>query len=332
MLAVKEIEKLTKEAQKECESLEDDQSKVLQEEENERKEEAVRLAEEEVQREIEKSRQAAEALLQEEKAKASALNRILEESQGVFLEAKNTLQKEFDDYVLEAMAKEKRQFLEQIEEQMVEAASNFDKDIIRAQRDLEKARSSSQRAESKFANAESEYKALLKTEDEEGPPKEGSVDSPSKLSALVNSIISNNKRNASEAQIFSSSLVSNSVEVISEMEDRLQISTDPKYYRTNEEWSSTASRVSCLSDALFPEPSDCPYFQHGERKHSLLGASVKEYVRDKQRRLLDRWAELAEEYEVRKRLYERQQKKLAKKGQQRGSISNAGRKSIFGDN
>ena len=121
------------------------------------------------------------------------------------------------------------------------------------------------------------------------------------------------------------------MEVISDTEERLQISTDPKYYRTNEEWSSAASRVSCLNEALFPEPSDCPYFQHGERNHSLLGTSVKEYVRDKQRRLLDRWAELAEEYEVRKRLYERQQKRLAKKGQQRGSISNAGRKSIFGD-
>ena len=52
MLAVKEIEKLTKEAQKECESLEDDQSKVLQEEENENSLEALNNSFQEYEREI----------------------------------------------------------------------------------------------------------------------------------------------------------------------------------------------------------------------------------------------------------------------------------------
>jgi hypothetical protein len=45
-------------------------------------------------------------------------------------------------------------------------------------------------------------------------------------------------------------------------------------------------------------------------------------------RLVNYWTELAEEYEVRKLLYDKQQSKLAKKGKQRG-VSVSSRKSIL---
>lgn len=330
MRAITEIDNLTKETQKKFDSLQDDKSRVLKEEETERKEKAVRQAEEEVQRQIEKSRLEAEAMRQEEKEKESSLKKVLEESRDSFLEAKRAVQKEFDDYVVKERTKEKEQFFEELEEQMAEASINFEKDIGRAQRDLEKAKSVCERVESKFATVESEYKSLLESQNGDGVSKEAPKEASSELSDLIHSVTANNKRKASEAQIFSSSLVRNTSDVKSDIEELLQISTDPKYDKTNEEWSLTASRVSSLNDALFSEPSECPYFEHGERNHSILGTSVKEYVRHRQKRLLDRWTELAEEYEVRRRLYEKQQKKLAKKGQQKGAQT-SGKKSIFGE-
>ena len=86
-------------------------------------------------------------------------------------------------------------------------------------------------------------------------------------------------------------------------------------------------QVSNTAEALYSEPSESPYFHHNEEVDALLRPSLKEYIRDKNTRLTEEWTALAEEYEVRKRLYEKQQRKLAKKAL-RGSIS-VSKKSIF---
>jgi hypothetical protein len=114
-----------------------------------------------------------------------------------------------------------------------------------------------------------------------------------------------------------------------EAEARLKETTDPKYNKTFEEWSVMASQVTGISDALYTEPSESPYFEHNEKTHALIGPLVKEYVRDKKRRLTEHWTMLAEEYEVRKRLYQKQQRKLTKKA--RGSITVTSRPSIIGN-
>ena len=88
-----------------------------------------------------------------------------------------------------------------------------------------------------------------------------------------------------------------------------------------------ASQVTGISDRLYSEPSDTPYYELNEKNNEVMWPLVKEYVRDKEKRLKDHWLMLAEEYEIRKRLYEKQQRKLAKKAQR---VSVSSRKSILG--
>lgn len=331
MAAVTEIEKLIKESQKGLESLLDEKKKILEDEEHEQKEEATALAEQEAKRRKEKERLAEEKKIEDEALRVSGLRRALEESKEKICIARTESERQFHEQLSQAKNDEKRRFGQELEGQVSDAATNFDNDISKAKKDLDKAKVVIQKADSKVASAESEYKTLLKSEGTGEMSEETSKEALSTTSKLVQAVTASNKRNAAEAHTFSFSLVSNHSEVKSETELDLQTTADPKYYRTHEEWSTIAKQASSLNDALYSEPSESPYFAQSEKQHAIIGPSVKEYVRDRQMRLLDHWTELAEEYEVRKRLYERQQKKLAKKGQQRGSISVAGRKSILGD-
>ena len=110
-------------------------------------------------------------------------------------------------------------------------------------------------------------------------------------------------------------------------DDSIHNAKDPKYEKTFEEWAVMANQVTGISTRLYSEPSDTPYYDQNEKKNELIGPLVKEYVRDKKKRINDYWLMLAEEYEVRKRLYEKQQRKLAKKAQR---VSVSSRKSILG--
>jgi hypothetical protein len=331
MSAVTKIEKLIKESQKESEHLQDEKTRLLIEEESQRREEVERLAEGETNRRIEKERVAAEKMLEEESMRVSALKKVLEKSKDIFSDAKAKLEREFDDHLSQAKGDERRQLHLELESRLSLAAVNFEKDISKAKRELEKAKTSFQMAEANAATAESEYKSVLKNEGVSEVVGEPAIEPLSKTSELIHTITSNNKRSAAEAQKFSISLVSDNADTNSERELSLQKTTDPRYYRTHEEWSAITTQILSLNDALYSEPSESPYFANSEKRHSVVGLSVKEYIRDRQKRLLDQWTELAEEYEVRRRLYEKQQKKLAKRGQQRGSTSVAGKKSILGE-
>jgi hypothetical protein len=331
MSAVTEIEKLIKKLQKDSDALVEKKQSTLGDEENEREEEVKRLAEEKLMKKLDQERLAEEEKRKGETRRAAGLKEALEGNEDLFLKAKARLEKDFHESLSQAKDDERKRFIEEGEGQVSKAASSFDKDIAKAQRDLEKAKAAFQKVELKVSSAESEYQSLLRSEDEEGETKEPSTEPISTISKLIQSITSNNKRCSAEAKMFSFSLVSDSSWMNSETETSLQTATDPKYYRANEEWSDLAARVSSLDEALYSDPSEAPYFEHSEKRHSIFGPAVKEVVRDRQQRLLDQWTQLAEEYEVRKRLYEKQQKKLAKRGQQRGSISVAGRSSILGD-
>jgi hypothetical protein len=337
MSAVTEIEKLLKESQKECESFSEEKKEALREEEEELRQDAERAVEEAKQRNIERQRKVEERKRQEEELKASGLQKTIEESKELLLEAKKKLEEELEEEISQAKEDEKKRCYEEMESQISQAAESFDKDIAKARRDLEKAKSVAQKVEAKAASVESDYKSLLESEEaDDGKKQKDSVlGGPSITTDLVASITAENKRRAAEAQIMSLSMVCDDLqpemEAYSATQELLESSTDPKHNKTFEEWSIMTKQVTGLTDALYTEPSESPYFQQNERTHALIGPTVKEYVRDKQTRLLDHWTLLAEEYEVRKRLYEKQQKKLARKGNQRGSISIAGRKSILGN-
>ena len=337
MEGVAEIEKLLKENQKEFEDLQEEKIKSLKEEEDERQREAKMLEEEENQKVIERDRRAEERRQREEEMRTAGLKKSIEDNKEIFLEAKKKLEEELEVQIRQAKEDEKKRCYEDTENRLSQASENVDKDIAKARRELEKAKITDQKLEAKVASLESEYKSLLETEEsEEGDSQEESVNVRSSITAdLVASITASNKRRAAESQMMSVSMMCDDYIAIAEAvlssQEPMQTYTDPKHGKTFEDWSLMTKQVTGLTDALYSEPSESPYFEQNERTHSSIGPSVKEYVRDKETRLLSRWAQLAEEYEVRKRLYEKQQKKLAKKESQRSSISVAGRKSILGD-
>ena len=335
MSAVTEIEKLIKEAQKESERLEGEKNKALEDEVAEKKREESRLEEEEKQKIIEQEREMEERRSREEELRNSGLKKALEGSQDVLVKAKAKLQEELEEQLLQAKEDERKKCHEEMETQIFQAAENLDSGITKAKKDLEKAKSAAQRFEAKVASAETEYKSLLETEEEDATREQGELEKgkPSKNFDIICSLTLENKRRAAEAQQMSSSMVCD-LDLSAEFDysdNPLNEHTDPKYGRSIDDWSVLAKKVTGIADALYSEPSESPYYEHNERIHSLIGSSLKEYIRDNNRRLLDEWTQLAEEYEVRKRLYEKQQKKLARKGSSRGSISVSGRKSILGD-
>lgn len=331
MSAVTEIEKLIKESQRNSENLVEKKQAVLGDEEKEREEEADRLAEEKLQQNLEQERLAGEEKRQEEGRRAVGLKKALEEREGLVSKAKAQLDNEFRKNLLQARDDERMRFTADMEGQIAQASSNFDKDIAKSKRDLEKMKAAVKKAESKVTSAESEYQSLLQSEDKKGKMNEPSTEPISQMSHLIQSINANNRRYSSEAHNFAFVLAADRSPVSSEVEASMKAATDPKYCRTNEEWSDLTAQVSSIDEALYSDPSEAPYYDHNEKMHVIAGPSVKEFVRDRQQRLLDQWNQLAEEYEVRRRLYEKQQKKLAKRGQQRSSVSLAGRSSILGD-
>ena len=143
------------------------------------------------------------------------------------------------------------------------------------------------------------------------------------MSSLAECIMSENLRKAQQAQVLAYAMASENDEAF----DTGSGPKDPMYGKSFEEWSVLTKQVTGLGDALFSDPSETPYFQQNEHTHALLAPSVKEYIRHYQKKLVEEWTLLAEEYEVRKRLYEKQQRKLAKKARS-GSVS-VSRKSIM---
>eukprot|EP00980_Cylindrotheca_fusiformis_P021491 scaffold8353_cov138-Cylindrotheca_fusiformis.AAC.22 len=321
MSAVTEIEKLIKESQRRFEDLVEKKKTALEKEEKERVEKAARLAEEALKKSLEQERLVEEEKREEEKRRESGLKKALEEHEDLVLETRNRLEREFRENLDQAKDDERQRFAKDTEDQIAKAASSFDKDIAKSKRELEKAKAAVQRAETKISAAESDYQSLLRSEDDTTKMNDVSIEPVSRLSQLVQSISAKNKRYSSEAHMFAFALVADTSSMMSETEASLRTKTDPKYCRTNKQWSDLATQVSSLDEALYSDPSEAPYFEHSEKKHSIVGLSVKEFVRDRQQRLFDEWNQLAEEFEVRRRLYEKQQKKLAKRGQQRSSLS-----------
>ena len=333
MSAVTEIEKLIKEAQKELDSCEEGKKNALKEEAKQEELENQRLAEEMARRVEEEKQKAEEDRRIQEKLKAEGLKKAMEDSREEFSQVRKTLEEECEQRIDKAKQDHKQLHEEALELQIFKAKENFDKDIAKARNFVEKAKSSVTRVESKLAAARSEHESLVKSV-QRGDAQQQRKDSertscPTSSSSLVVQIIAENNRRAQEAQILGFSMTSeNDYPSIEEQtSEESGGPKDPQFGKSCEEWSVFTKQVTGLSDALYSEPSEAPYYQQHERTHALLAPTVKEYIQHQKKLLVDEWTVLSEEYEIRKRLYEKQQKKLAKKAQ-RSSIS-VSRKSIL---
>jgi Myb-like DNA-binding domain len=191
---------------------------------------------------------------------------------------------------------------ENLNQQIVLTADNFDKDIVKIRKDLDKTKQIASRTETKLTSIEDDYKTKV-----ERAEKCGSSDKEPRTEDLIAAIFAENQRRAAEAHMFQSIRTSNYVDedqfivLLEEIEAR----KDPKRERTIGEWAQLTQLVSGPTDALYTEPSQAPYFKHNEQRHALLEPFITEYIRDKETRLLQDWTNLAEEYEFRRHVFEK---------------------------
>lgn len=335
MSAVTEIESLVKKTEKESEDLLESIKNVQREEEEQKVIESKLLEAKETERQIRLKNVKIEQREEEERMKAMSLEEAINEGKDRFELRKQAMTDDFEGQLSQAKTNEKTRCDDDMAAKVSEASVAFDKSVAKARRDLEKSKSSAQKIEKKVASAQVALRSRVEIEEKKkkkkrkAPPREFV-----RVEDVVASIMVENKRKAREAQALSFSMshdvlgMDTHSETIFLPAQPSHETRDPKYEKTFEEWSILTMQVTGLSDALYSEPTETPFYEQNEQNHEMIGPLVKEYVRDNQRKLKEHWIMLAEEYEVRRILYEKQQRKLAKKA--RGSVAVTSRKSITG--
>ena len=326
MAAVTQIETQIKLAQSKFDTAQEEHKQGIHEEARQEERLRKQLEERDAQLKLEEAERRLEEERLELELKTQGLVRIMDEHKEEF----DCARQEFEHSTREMIQDSKKTLRQEYDlaAHISRAEQDFEKDITKARNSMEKAKSASLKVEAKLATALAQYEALLaasqtraESDDMNRTSKRGS-----EMLSLAESITAENLRKAQQSQVLAFAMSSENDEAF----DTGSGPKDPTYGKSFEEWSVLTKQVTGLGDALFSDPSETPYFQKNERTHSLLAPSVKEYIRHNQKRLVEEWTLLAEEYEVRKRLYEKQQRKLAKKARS-GSVSVSRRSIMAGD-
>ena len=299
MKAVAGLDLKIKKGQADVKKLQAELDEMVQAEE----EETRRLEKE--RNEAEQKRQDAETKKLEEERKARQEKRLKEhrnkvqveinERQRVLEEEQKRAQDELEGQIRQAQNEEQLIRTREIQGQIEVAAQAFDNDLAKAQKALDSATKATLSAEKKMMRTVTEYKKSKENEislpDLEREPEKESPE----MRAMISRIQEENKRRAEQAHLESLSLIPHFPNARS---------TDSNI-KTNEQWSNEARAVTGLANALYTEPSESPFFEQNNQTHALIEPIVTEIVRDKQRRLQDLWEALAEEYLVRKDIYDK---------------------------
>ncbi len=334
LAAVEEINKLVKKTEEESEDAEKECKKAKEEEVAKKAREATIHEEKESKRKEDIEKRKEERRKEEDLSKILAEQEAEDQSKIRYEEELKKRGSALDEQVIKAKEEKKVSCDQALDDKLKELSAAMDKSVSRARRDMEKSKTIAKEVGKKLAKADKAHKTMLENEKKKKQKKKKPLKKESiPLEDIINSITMENKRKIKEAHALSLSIadphfgMSNDYVDESQQKDSVREQKDPKYEKTFEEWSIMSNQVAGISDCLYSEPSDTPYYDIHEKSYQLVGPSVKEFVRDKQKRLNKHWLMLAEEYEVRKRLYEKQQRKLAKKAQR---VSVTSRKSILG--
>jgi hypothetical protein len=322
MAAVTQIESQIKLAQSKLDTTQEEHKQGVQEEARQQERERQRLEEKEAQLKLENEERRKEEERLTDELKAQGLREVIEKHKEEFESARRT----FEASTSRTIQKTTEVYQENynLETQIAQVHQGFEKDIIKARNSMAKAKAISLKLEAKLAAALAEYGTLSgDAKAQEDSDANRKSERGSEITSLVELITSENLRKAQQAQVLAFAMASENDDVF----DTGSGPKDPTFGKSFDEWSVLTKQVTGSGDALFSDPSETPYFQQNEHTHSLLAPSVKEYIRYYNQRLVDEWTVLAEEYEVRKRLYEKQQRRLAKKARS-GSVS-VSRKSIM---
>jgi hypothetical protein len=334
MSAVNAIESLIKQTKEESEENEEAVKASKKELERKKTEEASKHEEE-----CKKTKMDVEQKLKQRTVEENELKeKIGQEAEDQFKTRYEAEKKQFEEsfwgQLRSAKEEEKARCHVALELKVNEMNVNFDLGVAKARRHFDKSWTSAQKVSKKLVAAEIGYKTSMENEEKSMKKEESSKKDFIPVETVIETILAENQRKAKEAHLHSFSLSDAGQNLTyvpmgsSEVENRLKETRDPRYNKTFEEWSVMAMQVNGIADALYSEPSESPYYEQNKRNHAVVGPVVKEYVYDKKRRLTEHWTVLAEEYEVRKRLYEKHQRRLARKA--RGAITMTSRPSIIG--
>jgi len=243
-----------------------------------------------------------------------AVQKILEEKRGSMNQSMSEMTAEADQKISAALKEAGRQQEIETEAEAKESARVFDGEVSVTTAQIDSKKQSIDSIQNTVAD-EAEEEKDTKTKDDKPNELE-------KTSDIVSRILAENQRKAAEANLSMFSCVSADSEEIHITEDQLLLeqATDPKEGKTSAEWSLLTQQVTGLSDALYSEPSEAPYFELHEERHELIGPIIKEYIRDKRRRLRRHWTNLAQEYEQRRVNYEEHRKQLSKRNKNKNSV------------
>lgn len=259
--------------------------------EKERREQEQKRQDAETKKLEQERKEREEKRLEEHRKKVQV---VIDERKRVLEEEQRRAQEALGEHIKRAQTEEHITRTREVQGQIEVAAQTFDKDIAKAQKALEKATQDTALAETKMAKVVAEYKQSK--ENEAALPdlsREHERESP-EMRAMIARIQAENKRRAQQAQLDSMYLLPYTPNAGSDSN-----------VKTNEEWTNEARKVTGLANALYTEPSESPFYEKNNRTHALIEPIVTEIVRDKKRRLQDKWEGLAEEYLVRKDIYDK---------------------------
>ena len=144
-----------------------------------------------------------------------------------------------------------------------------------------------------------------------------SIDSPGQMKDLVRSILHRNQQRAAQTHYESINIVVSEA-AINLPDVCLSSGNVPKLACEDDDssfeqyiahWTRRTQDVTGPGDALYSDPSQAPLYESTQKHHQEIRLLVREHVRSKKKKLHHRWTELAEEYAVREKLYEKDNKR-----------------------
>jgi hypothetical protein len=314
--AMAKIDDKIKDCQKEIEEKKESVERSLRHEEVERKKAKVNAIAEAKRQVEEKLQKEQDRLLKEEEAREAEIKAFVDQRTAEFEKELENSAMELEEKLKLAKEDEEKKLREALNEQLITTADNFDQDIAKVRKELERATQIMKKTEAKLCNAEKDYREKM----EKVEMDEAQEASP-KAYDLVSTIIAENRRRAAESHLAERMVVTIADDFSDgTVESYLENVRDPKENRTIAEWSLMTKQVTGLADALYTEPSESPYFEHNERSHEMIAPLVAEYVRDTENKLNKHWTQLAEEYEYRRELHEKDPNYIKAKSRSKKSI------------
>jgi len=257
-----------KETKSQSEDAELETKKAKEEEEAKRAREATILEEKESKRQLEIKKRKEERRSEEEHSKILAEQEAEDQSQIRFEEELKRREAALVEQVIKAKEGKKISCDQDLEARLKNSSAAMDKSVARARRDMEKSKTIAKDISKKLTKADKAHKTIIENEKKKKQKKKKPIKKESiPLEDIINSITSENKRKVKEAHTLSLGMADPHFGLHDyDRQDTLHEDRDPKYQKTFEEWSIMANQITGVSDCLYSEPSDTPYYKQNEKK------------------------------------------------------------------